>query len=109
VVATQTSSIDSPTIRQRKVESSVAVASGQEIVLGGLIGSRREKSDSGVPLLKDIPVIGNVFKTSATKKADRSELLIILRPTVMANRADIDAVTRAVRAGMPATSRAIGR
>ncbi|MDQ0473536.1 type II secretion system secretin GspD [Labrys wisconsinensis] len=109
VVATTTSDIDSPTIRQRKIDSTVAVGSGAEIVLGGLIGTRREKGDSGIPLLKDIPLLGNAFKSSASAIKNRSELLIILRPTVMGSGTDVAAVTRAVRAGMAGADRALRR
>lgn len=71
VVPTTTSSIDSPTIRQRAVTSSVVVQSGTEIVLGGMISTRKEKSDSGVPVLKDIPLLGVAFTSAARNDVRR--------------------------------------
>ena len=109
VVATTTSDIDSPTIRQRKIDTSVAVASGAEIILGGMIGTSREKGNSGVPFLKDIPLLGYAFKSANSDLRGRTELLIILRPTVMGSRSDVEAVTQAVRAGMQGADAAIGR
>lgn len=88
VVATTSSGIDSPTIRQRKFESSIAVKDGRAIVLGGLISRRNEKGESGVPIAKDIPVLGNLFKNS-TQKSQKNELIIIIRPTVIRNQHDI--------------------
>lgn len=108
VIPTTTSSIDSPTIEQRKIDTSVAVNSGADIVLGGLIQTKHQKGDGGIPVLKDIPIIGNAFKTGVTDLRGRTELLIILRPTVMGNRDDVEAVTQAVRASMPAADKAIG-
>jgi general secretion pathway protein D len=109
VVPTTTSSINSPTIRQRRINSSVAVHSGTEIVLGGLIGSSRSKGESGIPLLMDIPLVGNAFKSQAARGADRSELLVILRPTVMGNRLDIESVTREIKSRMSGATGAIYR
>jgi general secretion pathway protein D len=98
VVPTTTSSIDSPTIRQRAITSSVVVQSGTEIVLGGMISTRKENSDSGVPLLKDIPLLGIAFTSNARKDVRRTELLIIIRPVVLASSADTQAITAEIKA-----------
>jgi general secretion pathway protein D len=100
VVQTTSSSIDSPTIRQRSVNSSVAVHSGTEIILGGLISRRREVGRSGLPVLKDIPLLGEAFTSNASRGNDRNELLIIIRPVVMANQTDVSAVTQEIKARM---------
>ncbi len=100
VVETTTSSIDSPTIRQRAITSNVVVQSGTEIVLGGLISSRREKSKSGVPILKDIPVLGEAFTSDAVNTSGRTELLIIIRPVVLKSTMDVNAVTSEIKARM---------
>lgn len=109
VVPTTTSNLNSPTIRQRRINSTVAVHSGTEIVLGGLIGTSRNKGESGIPLLMEIPVVGNAFKSQAARGADRSELLILLRPTVMGNRLDIENVTREIKSRMRGATGAIYR
>lgn len=85
VVATTTSGIDSPTIQQRRVETSVAVHDGQSLALGGLIEDSRTVTSAGVPLLSEIPVLGEAFK-SKRKDAGRTELLILITPRVVRDR-----------------------
>ncbi|MCJ2032088.1 type II secretion system secretin GspD [Methylorubrum thiocyanatum] len=100
VVPTTSSAINSPTIRQRSVNSSVAVQSGTEIVLGGLISKRNESSHSGIPVLKDIPLVGEAFSSNVLNAKDRTELLIIIRPVVMSNQSDVFAVTQEIKTKM---------
>jgi general secretion pathway protein D len=102
VVPTSTSTIDSPTIRQRKINSSVAVPNGAEIVLGGLIASNRQRGREGVPILKDIPILGAAFTSNALAEERRTELLIIIRPIVIANRMDLTRVTEEIKASFNA-------
>lgn len=97
VVPTTTSSLNSPTIRQRRVTSSVAVHSGKEIVLGGLISVSRTKTRDGVPKLMEIPLLGNLFKSDAVNEGGRTELVVILRPTVMGSGRDIQNVTNEIK------------
>jgi general secretion pathway protein D len=85
-IPTTTSGIDSPTIQQRKISSTVAVQDGDSIALGGMIRQSDTNSDSGVPVLKDIPVVGNLF-SSTSKTGARTELLIFLRPRIIRNSA----------------------
>jgi general secretion pathway protein D len=82
VAETTTSNIDSPTISQRSLESVLAVPDGSTAVLGGLMSSTRSRSDSGVPYLKDVPVVGSLFRSSSTSER-RTELIILLKPTVV--------------------------
>ncbi|MEE1611402.1 type II secretion system secretin GspD [Microvirga sp. CF3016] len=105
VVPTSTSAIDSPTIRQRKINSSVAVQSGAEIVLGGLISSNKQVAKDGVPGLKNIPILGAVFTSNAVNDQRRTELLVIIRPTVIANRVDLLRITEEIKAGMTGVAR----
>ena len=82
VAETTTSGIDSPTITQRQIESTLIVPNGSTAVLGGLISSTRSKAETGVPYLKDVPAIGRLF--SATSDTDRrTELVVLLRPTLV--------------------------
>ncbi|MCW2239551.1 type II secretion system secretin GspD [Azospirillum canadense] len=92
VVPTTTSNIDAPTIRQRKLQSSVAVHGGETIALGGLIRDRRSNGTSGLPILSDIPVLGNLFKSNDLT-AERTELLVLITPRVVRNRDDARIVT----------------
>lgn len=109
VVPTTSSGINSPTIRQRKVNSSVAVQSGNEIVLGGIISRKREKSKEGIPGLMHIPIIGNAFTSLATNEKARTELLIIIRPTVVNSRQDLQILTQEIKARMAGTTSALYR
>jgi type IV pilus assembly protein PilQ len=60
----------------------VLVADGQTAVIGGLIRTNEVRREDGVPLLKDIPLLGNFFKSS--NKTDESrELLIFVTPTIV--------------------------
>ena len=92
-IRTDTSFINSPTIQQRSIQSIVAVQSGETVALGGLI---REGSDlvvNGVPVLKDIPLLGNLFKSTG-QNADRIELLALITPRVVRGPAQAREVTR---------------
>ena len=96
VVPTTTSGIDSPTIQQRKIKSTVAVNSGQMVILGGLIRNNVSKTKSGIPILKDIPLLGAAFR-STTNSTRRTELLVFITPHVVRNMDDADAVTNYLR------------
>lgn len=87
-VPTTTSGISSPTIQQRKLASTVSTRSGQMIALGGLIRDRVTRGKSGIPLLSQIPLVGAAFGTH-TKRGDRTELIILLTPTVMRSPEEI--------------------
>lgn len=96
VTETTTSGIDSPTIQQRKVKSTIAVYNQDTIAMGGLIRDRIEKATTGVPVLSDIPVVGNLFK-SIDDSATRTELLVLIKPQVVRNQDDARAVTEELR------------
>ncbi len=97
VAETTTSGIDSPTIQQRQFESTVSVRDGQTVALGGLISSTRTLSQSGVPYLQDMPVLGNLFR-DRTDTVRRTELIIFLTPRVIRSNEDAAEATRAMRA-----------
>jgi general secretion pathway protein D len=85
-----------PTISQRQIQSTVAVQSGETLALGGLIRDNRSESVNGVPILMDIPLLGNLFKTT-TETIDRVELLVLLTPSVVRNQAEARKVTDELR------------
>jgi general secretion pathway protein D len=109
VVSTTSSTLNSPTIEQRRINSSVAVRSGMEVVLGGLISTTKTKDANGIPGLMDVPVLGNLFKSQATNSGVRSELLVFLRPTVMGTSADIRNVVSEIKSRMSGVRAAMGR
>ena len=82
VTKTTSSGIDSPTIQQRKIQTRVLVNDGESLALGGLIQSRNNVDRTQVPILGDIPIIGNVFKQK-TDSIGRTELIIFIRPHVV--------------------------
>jgi general secretion pathway protein D len=92
VARTVTSGIDSPTIQQRRFESSLVLHDGAVVALGGLISSNRTISDAGVPWLKDIPAVGSLFK-SQDRRRDRSELIVLLTAKIVKDRAGAEGVT----------------
>jgi general secretion pathway protein D len=96
VVQTTSSTLDTPTIQQRQIKSTVAVQSGESVALGGLIRDANSKGVSGVPLLSDIPLLGNLFKTTSDTQR-RTELLVLLTPRVATNRQDAREITDELR------------
>lgn len=82
VTSTISSGIDSPTIKQRKVATSVMVDDGQVIALGGIIQNQRDKGATKIPILGDIPLLGNAFK-SKSGKINKTELIILIKPRVV--------------------------
>ena len=67
---------------ERNVSSTVAIRSGESVVLGGLIRDNESEGRSGIPLLMDIPGLGSLFSTT-TKDNSRTELLIFISPRVV--------------------------
>jgi general secretion pathway protein D len=73
---------DVPNTTKRTLSSEIAVRDRDTIILGGFVRTDKSKSISGVPLLMDIPLLGNLF-TSRQDKKDRSETIVLIRPTVL--------------------------
>lgn len=82
VVPTTTSALDSPTIQQRRVASTVSVRDGQTLALGGMIQETYSKAGDGIPFLRRIPLLGELFG-STDKKRTRTELIVLLTPHVI--------------------------
>ncbi|MDR9500586.1 MAG: type II secretion system secretin GspD [Desulfurivibrionaceae bacterium] len=74
--------VQSNPIRTRELKTKFAVKDGQSILIGGLIGTDNTISDSGIPFLKDIPLLGYLFKYE-TRQMEKTELLIMLTPYVI--------------------------
>jgi general secretion pathway protein D len=95
-VDTESSGIDAPTITQRSIESTVAVNSGETIVLGGLISEVNTDGESGIPFLYKLPIIGKLFGQTTTTTR-RKELLVLITPTVVGNRNEARDITEEYR------------
>ncbi|MGC3957832.1 MAG: secretin N-terminal domain-containing protein [Verrucomicrobiota bacterium] len=73
---------DVPKTTSRSLSAEVAVRDKETIMLGGFIRNRDSSSKSGVPLLKDIPLFGVLFRSSKSDK-ERKELIVLMRPSVL--------------------------
>ncbi len=96
VVTTTSSTINSPTFQQRKVKSRIVVQDGETISLAGLISDSVEHDRSGVPLLQDIPLFGNLFSTHNNSTA-RTELIVLIKPKVLRDSNDARVMTEELR------------
>ncbi|MER9843844.1 type II secretion system secretin GspD [Mesorhizobium australicum] len=94
--AATTAGIDSPTIQQRKIQTKVLVNDGESLTLGGLIQENNGVTRTQVPLLGDIPFIGNAFKQK-DDTIKRTELIIFIRPHVVRDINEAREVTEEFR------------
>lgn len=88
-----------PTISQRRVKSSIAVTSGQTVLLAGLISETENKQRQGLPILDSIPGMGDAFSHQTTARA-RTELILFIRPTVIKDGVDAHAIAEEMRSKM---------
>ena len=86
----------SPIIDTRKIDTKLSLKDGTPVLLGGLISQKNSRSDIGVPLLKDIPLVGQLFRTN-TDNNSKTELLILITPYIVADDHDATAITEAFR------------
>ena len=73
-----------PEIQVREIESLLRVNNAQTVVLGGLMQNKTNKADNGIPLLSNLPLIGNLF-SYRDDNFTKTELIIFLRPTIIQN------------------------
>jgi general secretion pathway protein D len=89
-----------PQTTEREASSTISVRDGDTILLGGFVRDAKTDTESGVPFLKDIPLLGNLFKNqSATSK--RSELLVLIRPTILKSPEDAALMVSQERMRLP--------
>ncbi|MEJ0078884.1 MAG: type II secretion system secretin GspD [Alphaproteobacteria bacterium] len=84
-----------PTVSQRRVKSSIAVASGQTVLLAGLISERSDKERTGLPLIDQLP-IGNLLGNT-NKSKQRTELIIFIRPQIIRDGVDAMRIAEEMR------------
>jgi general secretion pathway protein D len=104
VAAGSTGSL-TPTISQRRVKSSIAVASGQTVLLAGLISETENKQRQGIPLLDSIPGVGDAFSHQVNTRG-RTELILFIRPTLVRDAVDAHVIAEEMRTKM--NSRLVG-
>ncbi len=87
---------DAPVISTREASTRAIIRDGQTVVIGGLIGDSQDSIESGIPFLKDIPLIGNLFKSRSDTRV-RTELAIFVTPYIVRSDADADAIRDRIR------------
>ncbi len=85
-----------PTVSQRRVASSIAVASGQTVLLAGLISETQNRVRNGIPGLDKIPGVGELFSQNSGT-IHRTELIIFIRPQIIRNGVDAYKVAAGLR------------
>jgi len=93
-----------PTISQRRVKSSIAVASGQTVLLAGLISERQQRGSTGVPLLSQLPEPLSGLFSDRTNGLVRTELIIFIRPQIIRDSVDAHFVAEELRSKLRGTA-----
>ena len=86
---------NSPSIFNRSLNTSLSLRDGGSVVMAGLISDRSTNTDSGIPFVKDVPVLGNLFKNKSVKK-NRTELILLIVPYIVESDERASEVSRAV-------------
>ncbi len=84
---------NTPAFSTRKTETSLVIKSGHSIYMGGIIDIKDEVTIKKFPLLGDIPVLGNLFKSLDSSKT-KTELMILITPHIINTEAEADRITR---------------
>jgi general secretion pathway protein D len=95
-----TTGIDSPTFSERAVTSRVSIQDGQTIGLAGLISDSDSHGNQGIPYLKNVPLLGDLFGNQNNSRT-RTELLVLITPHVVRTQADAVALTADLREALP--------
>ena len=90
-----------PTISQRRIASTIAVYSGQTVLLGGLISDRRTRDKEGIPIIERVPIVGDLLGTTR-KGTERTELIVFIRPEVIRDGEDASRITEELRSKLRA-------
>lgn len=100
-LTTQTvqAALNAPVISTREASTRAVIRDGQTVVIAGLIGTSRDELESGVPFLKDIPIMGNLFKRRSTAR-NRTEVAIFVTPYIVRSDEDADALRERVQKRM---------
>ncbi|MFA6629634.1 MAG: secretin N-terminal domain-containing protein [Sulfuricurvum sp.] len=89
------SSISSPLILNRSINTNVVLRSGESVLLGGLISENKSSGNSRVPLFGDIPLLGNLFKTTSNSST-KTELVVLVKPVIIESLADYSTLSQAM-------------
>ena len=89
------SSISSPSIFNRSLNTSLSLRDGGSVVMAGLMSNRVTNSDGGIPLLKDVPVLGSLFKNQS-KQSNKTELVLMIVPYIIESDERASIVSQAI-------------
>ena len=90
-----------PPVNSRSAQTTVVVASGESVVLGGLIREDTGRTTQGLPLLSKIPILGAAFGTQSYRR-NRTELVLVITPRIISNTAQAREATDELRKKLPA-------
>jgi general secretion pathway protein D len=91
-----TTEAENPTFSQRYITSKVSVQNSQTVLLGGLISGQSSKQRNSVPIINQVPVIGDLVG-STDKKARRNELIVFITPNIIQNAHDASRLSKELR------------
>jgi general secretion pathway protein D len=94
--ATETGVSSTPTFSTRKVDTKLTLRNGSTVMLGGLISDTSARGGSGIPLLKDVPVLGALFGKQLVN-GTRRELIVLITPYIVSDSYDAETLTEAFR------------
>jgi len=86
--------IGSPTINDRSIETKLALTDGGSVLLGGLIEATNSVESSGIPVLKDLPILGHLFRSDG-HSVERRELIMLIVPYIVHDDYEAQQLTRA--------------
>ena len=89
------SSVNSPAIFNRSYSTSLSLKDGSAILIAGLMSQRQTSGNSGVPFLKDVPVLGNLFKTQK-RGNNKTELVLMIVPYIIETDTQAEELTRSL-------------
>ena len=89
------SAVNSPAIFNRSISTSLSLKDGSAILIAGLMSQKQTDSNSGIPFLKDIPLLGNAFKTT-TRNNNKTELVLMIVPYIIETDTQADELTRSL-------------
>ena len=92
----ESSNIDSPSVFNRKIQTTVTLQDGGSILLGGLISSTKSSGKGGVPWFGKLPIIGKLLSADSTSSA-RTELMVMIIPYVIDTPAEGQSITKSIQ------------
>lgn len=98
--ATAETQFGAPVISTREAATQLLVKDGQTVVIGGLVDQQRERIRSGIPLLKDLPILGVLFGSTSWRSVE-TELFLFLTPHVLATDEDAERAREGVEEAAP--------